>query len=163
YRGMALVSADLRFSRLLFLPSIAALTYSAAVGYSFLVLAQLHVGATWQLYVLPVSVSGEFGTQKVLSGLRGNIIDSCTASAAVSANLQHDPSIGTSSTSILVVWSDQTNSRDTVRALLSLPSELPHVQAGAGRSISDISSTPAAEKRSDGSTAVAWSEYNQAT
>jgi hypothetical protein len=83
--------------------------------------------------------------------------------SAESANVQHDPSIGTSSTSILAVWSDQTNLRDSVHALVSTVSELPHVQAGAGRSISDLASMPAAEKRTDGSVTVAWSEYNQST
>ncbi|MGA8809783.1 MAG: hypothetical protein WB973_18075 [Thermoanaerobaculia bacterium] len=92
--------------------------------------------------------------------------------SAPSANEQHDPSIGTSATSVLAVWSDQTSSvdarrrthvADSVRVLVSPASGLPQVQAGAGRSISAISSTPAAEKRTDGSTWVAWSEYNSST
>src|SRR3954447_2321913 len=80
--------------------------------------------------------------------------------SAVSAGLQHDPSIGTASTSILVAWSDRDGNRDSVRVLRSPLSQAPHVEAGAGRNISEASLTPAAERRSDGSIAVAWSEYN---
>jgi len=85
--------------------------------------------------------------------------------SAVSESLQHDPSIGTASASILVAWSDRrsTVSRDAVRVLLTPVSEVPHVEAGLGRSISDPSSTPAVERLSDGSLAVAWNEYNQKT
>jgi hypothetical protein len=83
--------------------------------------------------------------------------------SAISAGLQHDPSIGTASTSILVAWSDRESTRDSVRVLRSPISQAPHVEAGLGRNISDASSTPAAERRSDGSLAVAWSEYNQST
>jgi len=85
--------------------------------------------------------------------------------SAVSANLQHDPSIGTASASILVAWSDRrsSGSRDAIRVLRTPVSEAPHVEAGLGRSISDPSSTPAVERLSDGSLAVAWNEYNQKT
>lgn len=83
--------------------------------------------------------------------------------SAPSPTLQHDPSIATSSTSTLVVWSDHSNGRDSVRAVVTPASDLPQVRAGAGRSVSEFSSTPAAEKRTDGSIAVAWSEYNQTT
>jgi hypothetical protein len=83
--------------------------------------------------------------------------------SAVSANLQHDPSIATSLTSTLAVWADQSNLRDSVRVLVTPASEVPQVRGGAGRSVSDLSSTPAAEKRTDGSIAVGWSEYNQTT
>jgi hypothetical protein len=76
---------------------------------------------------------------------------------------QHDPSIATSSTTTLVVWSEYSNGRDSVRVAVTPASELPQVRAGAGRSVSDLSSTPAAEKRTDGSIAVSWSEYNQTT
>lgn len=68
-----------------------------------------------------------------------------------------------SSTSILTAWSDQVNGRDTVRVAVSSLTDLPRVAAGAGRMISDVSMTPAADRRADGSVAVAWSEYNQAT
>jgi hypothetical protein len=234
-RGMALVSADLQHSRLILLPSVGALTYSATVGGSFLVLAEVRIGSTWQYYIVPMSATGTFGTLNLLGGARANVIASgdsyaaiwddetnlhfgrmrsdgtivsssivapgsvgyprlaerdgrivsswesflgdtytriCTARfdtpiqpvcSAISTNIQHDPSIGTSSTSVLAVWSDRLNSRDSVRGLMAPTSGLPHVEAGAGRSISDISSTPAAEKRADGSIAVAWSEYNQLT
>jgi hypothetical protein len=83
--------------------------------------------------------------------------------SAVSAGLQHDPAIGTSSTSILAAWSDRANSRDSVRVLQSRVSEAPHIEGGLGRSVSDPSETPVAERRADGSLAVAWSEYNQST
>ena len=85
--------------------------------------------------------------------------------SAVSTGLQHDPAIGTAASSILVAWSDRASasSRDSVRVLRSPISETPHVEAGVGRSVSDASSTPAAERRSDGSLAVAWSEYNPST
>jgi hypothetical protein len=86
-----------------------------------------------------------------------------TLCSTVSAGLQHDPSIGTASTSILAVWSDTSNGRDNVRGLLSPVSTLPLVSAGAGISVSDASSTPAAERRADGTVAVAWSEYNQSS
>src|SRR5438270_508379 len=82
-RGMALVSEDLRSSRLVLLPSVGNLTYSATVGGSFIVLAQLHVGAAWQLSVVPMSAAGVFGTQNVLNGVRGNIIASGDGYAAV--------------------------------------------------------------------------------
>lgn len=83
--------------------------------------------------------------------------------SAVSAGLQHDPSIGTSTTSILAAWSDRTNSSDSVRVAVSQLNNLPQVEAGAGRIVSIASPMPAAEKRTDGSIAVAWSEYNQST
>jgi hypothetical protein len=83
--------------------------------------------------------------------------------SAVSTTLQHDPAIATSSTSILVAWSERGNARDSVRVLRTPISEAPHVEAGLGRSVSDSSSTPAAERRADGSLAVAWSEYNSST
>ena len=83
--------------------------------------------------------------------------------SAVSTTLQHDPAIATSSTSILVAWSERGNARDSVRVLRTPISEAPHVEAGLGRSVSDSSSTPAAERRADGSLAVAWSEYNPST
>ena len=83
--------------------------------------------------------------------------------SAVSAGQQHDPSIGTSSTSTLVAWVDQTGFKESVRVLPSPLSEAPHVEALLGRSISDASSMPAAERRADGGLAVAWSEYNKST
>jgi hypothetical protein len=83
--------------------------------------------------------------------------------SAISTGLQHDPAIGTASTSILAAWGDRTGSRDSVRVLRSPLSESPHIEAGLGRSVSDASSTPAPERRADGSLAVAWSEYNPST
>jgi len=85
--------------------------------------------------------------------------------SAVSTTLQHDPAIATSATSILAAWSDRASavSRDSVRVLRTPITEAPHVEAGLGRSVSDTSSMPAAERRADGSLAVAWSEYNGST
>ncbi|HSY49050.1 MAG TPA: hypothetical protein VLC46_09575 [Thermoanaerobaculia bacterium] len=84
--------------------------------------------------------------------------------SAPSAGLQHDPSIALSSTSTLLVWSDQSFNYDSVRVAMTRRSDLPRAEAGAGLSISDASiPVPAAEARNDGTVPAAWSEYNQRT
>jgi hypothetical protein len=83
--------------------------------------------------------------------------------SAVTAGLQHDPAIATSSTSVLSAWSENTNAHDTVRVLATPLSDTPRVALGAGRSADIAPPVPAVERRSDGSIAAAWTEYNQAT
>ena len=76
--------------------------------------------------------------------------------------IQHDPVIATSSTSVLIAWSERTNGRDTVRVLATPSSEIPRAEQGTGRSAATVF-TPAVERRSDGSIAAAWSQYNKVT
>ncbi|MEA2338529.1 MAG: hypothetical protein QOE82_2536, partial [Thermoanaerobaculia bacterium] len=83
--------------------------------------------------------------------------------SAVSEGRQHDPSIGMAATSILVAWSERTVTGDTVRVLPTPLSDVPHVEAGLGRSVSDASLRPVAERRADGSGAIGWSEFNAST
>jgi hypothetical protein len=77
------------------------------------------------------------------------------------AGLQHDPAIATSSTSVLFAWSESTGGRDTVRVLATPLPDVPRAAFGAGRSADVASPVPAVERRSDGSIAAAWSEYNK--
>lgn len=83
--------------------------------------------------------------------------------SAATAGLQHDPAIATSSTSVLVAWSETTDAHDTVHVFATPLSDTPRVDFGAGRSADIAPPVPAVERRSDGSIAAAWTEYNQAT
>lgn len=83
--------------------------------------------------------------------------------STATASLQHDPAIATSSASVLAAWSETTNTLDTVRVLTTPLSDTPRVDFGAGRSAEAATPVPAVERRSDGSLAAAWTEYNQAT
>jgi len=83
--------------------------------------------------------------------------------SAVTAGVQHDPAIATSSTSVLLAWSETTNGRDIVRALATPLPDLPRAALGAGRSADVAPPVPAVERRSDGAIAAAWSEYNQSS
>lgn len=80
----------------------------------------------------------------------------CSAGAA---GIQHDPVIATSSTSVLLAWSERTNGRDTVRVIATPLSEMPRAEPGTGRNAA-VASAPAVERRSDGSIVAAWSQYN---
>ena len=83
--------------------------------------------------------------------------------SAVTAGVQHDPAIATSSTSVLLAWAETTNGRDTVRVLAKPLPDVPRADLGAGRSADVAPPVPAVERRGDGAIAAAWSEYNQTT
>jgi len=79
-----------------------------------------------------------------------------------SSGVQHDASLDISSTSILLAWSDQKADGDVVRINVTPSTDMPHADSTLGRSISDLPpAVPAADRRSDGSVIVAWTEYSQ--
>jgi hypothetical protein len=88
-------------------------------------------------------------------------IQTQTVCSAVTAGVQHDPAIATSSESVLLAWSERVNGRDTVRVIATLHPNTPRADLGSSRSADVASPVPAAERHSDGTVAAAWSEYNQ--
>jgi len=85
-----------------------------------------------------------------------------TVQPVCSAGRQHDPAIALSSTSVLLAWSDHATNSDNMRVAVTPSFDLPRADS-AGRSLSDVQSTPVAERRSDGATTVAWSAFDVLT